>query len=181
MLVARALERNNDLFLGVAIDCSGSMSGPEIGKARRFGVLLAETVRGMPSVDARFIGFEDQILHDAGDARRCAVSQLKAGGGNNDAAALLHVAELARASRRRAKLLIMISDGLPSHCSVEALRTLVRQLTRRWDMLCAQVAVTHIHDPCFDHYVEVLDDDLDVSVRSFGRIVAGLAGRALKR
>lgn len=180
MLVARRLVVASDLFLGVAVDCSGSMVGDSIDKARRFGVLIAEAARGMTAVDARFIGFTDRILFDAGDQRRCAVSQLQATGGNNDAAALMHVAGLAKASRRRAKLLVMISDGLPTECSTTALRTLVDDLTRRHGMLCAQVAVKQIHEPCFKHYVEVLSPDLDASTRRFGEIVSRLAAGALR-
>ena len=48
MLVARALEVHTDLFIGVVIDCSGSMSaGQSMDKAHRFGVLLAEAARGL--------------------------------------------------------------------------------------------------------------------------------------
>ncbi|MEM6993939.1 MAG: vWA domain-containing protein, partial [Myxococcota bacterium] len=179
MLVARKLVVDSDLFLGVAIDCSGSMAGGNLDKARRFGVLLAEAARGMSNVDARFVGFTDRTIFDAGDDQRCAVSQLQSSGGNNDAAALAHVATLARASRRRSKLLIMVSDGLPTECTVAALRKLVDELTRRHGMLCAQVAVAKIVEPCFRHYVEVLGPDLDASAKRFGQIVTGLAQGAL--
>lgn len=181
MLVARKLVIDSDLFLGVAIDCSGSMEGKELDKARRFGVLLAEAARGMSNVDAHFIGFTDRTLYDAGTAKRCAVSQLRSSGGNNDAAALAHLAGLARGSRRRARLLIMISDGLPTECSTTALRTFVLELSRRHKMQCAQIAVTRIAEPCFEHYIEVLDDDIDTSVRRFGQIVLGLATKTIKR
>lgn len=181
MLVARKHVVQSDLFMGVAIDCSGSMAGTNLDKARRFGVLLAEAARGLRDVDARFIGFTDRVIFDAGDQKRCAVSQLRSTGGNNDAAALAHIATLARASRRRSKLLIMVSDGLPTECSVVALRGLIEELTRRHAMLCAQIAVTRITEPCFRHYVEVLDGDFHASARKFGRIVTGLARGALAR
>lgn len=179
MLVARERVVSSDLFLGVAIDCSGSMAGERIDKARRFGVLLAETAKGMPQVDARFVGFTHDTIFDAGDERRCAVSQLRSTGGNNDAAGLEYVAKLALASGRRSKLLVMISDGLPTECSTTALRGLVDHLTKRHHMLCAQIAVARIAEPCFEHYIEVLQDDLDLSVRRFGEIVTTLARRAL--
>ena len=62
-------------------------------------------------------------------------------GGNNDAAALYHAATAARQSRRKAKVLVMISDGLPTECSIDALRSLVVNLTKRRNIVCAQVAV----------------------------------------
>jgi hypothetical protein len=182
MLVARELEVHTDLFVGVVVDCSGSMSaGGSMEKAHRFGVLLAEAARGLPGIDARFFGFTDRLIYDAGDERNCGVTSLQAGGGNNDAAGLYYAASVAAASRRRAKLLVMISDGLPTECSVQALRGLVQQLTRRKGILCAQVAVRPLTEVCFPHYVELLDSELDRSVRRFGEIVSGLARRALGR
>ena len=47
MLVARELTITTDLFIGVVIDCSGSMrTGESMDKAHRFGVLLAEAIAG---------------------------------------------------------------------------------------------------------------------------------------
>lgn len=182
MLVARELEVHTDLFIGVVIDCSGSMSaGQSMAKAHRFGVLLAEASRGLAGVDARFFGFTDTVIYDAGDERNCGVTSLEPSGGNNDAAALYHAAQVAAASRRRAKLLVMISDGLPTECSVLALRNLVQQLARRRGILCAQVAVRPITEVCFPHYIELLDPELDRAVRRFGEIISGLARRALGR
>ncbi len=179
MLIARERRVKTDLFLGVIVDCSGSMHGTLMERARAFGVLLADAARGIRGVDVRLFGFTDRVIYDAGDSRYPAVASLAAGGGNNDAAALDHVAAIARRSRRRAKLLVMISDGLPTECSVAALRGLVRHLVHREGMCCAQVAVRPISEVCFPHYVEVLEDDFDASVRRFGRIAAGLVRKAL--
>jgi nitric oxide reductase activation protein len=182
MLVARELEIQTDLFIGVVIDCSGSMSsGQSMEKAHRFGVLLAEASRGLPGVDARFFGFTDSEIFDAGDASNCAVTSLEPTGGNNDAAGLKHAASVAAGSRRKAKLLVMISDGLPTECSVEALRNLVQQLARRQGILCAQVAVRPLDEVCFPDYIELLEPELDRAVRRFGEVLTGLARRALGR
>ena len=179
MLIAREVRVTTDLFIGVMVDCSGSMYGQNMEKARAFGVLLAEAARGLPGVDLRLFGFTDRVIYDAGDARSPAVASLEANGGNNDAAALAHVAGIAKRSRRRAKLLVMISDGLPTECSVAALRGLVRTLTRREKMCCAQVAVRPISEVCFPHYVELNEEELDPAVRRFGTIVAGLVRKAM--
>ncbi|MGH1344555.1 MAG: hypothetical protein ACRBN8_23550 [Nannocystales bacterium] len=182
MLIARELEVQTDLFIGVVIDCSGSMSaGGSMEKAHRFGVLLAEAARGLPGIDARFFGFTDRVIYDAGDENNCAVTTLKPGGGNNDAAGLHHAASVAAASRRRAKILVMISDGLPTECSVHSLRNLVDQLTRRKGIVCAQVAVRPLTEVCFPHYIELLDPELNRAVRRFGEIISSLARRALQR
>jgi hypothetical protein len=179
MLISRETQVTSDLFLGVIVDCSGSMHGEMMERARAFGVLIADAAAGLAGIDVRIFGFTDRLIYDAGDARRPAVASLDAGGGNNDAAALHHVARVARASPRRAKLLVMISDGLPTECSVAALKALVVRLTRREGICCAQVAVRPLAEKCFPHYVEVLEDDLDIAVRRFGNIVAGLVKKAM--
>ena len=180
ILVARTPVRKTDLFLGTVIDCSGSMSSADnIERARRFAVLIAEAVRPLAGVEARFFGFTDSVIYDAGDATDCAVTALVANGGNNDAAALFHVAQVAAASTKRAKVLVMISDGLPTECSVAALRGLVRELTRRRGMVCAQVAVRPLEEVCFPHYVVLDDGNPDIAVARFGRMIADLARRVL--
>jgi hypothetical protein len=179
MLITRELTVTTDLFLGVVVDCSGSMHGRSMERARAFGVLLADAAKGLPGIDVRFFGFTDRIIYDAGDAAHPAVASLEAGGGNNDAAALFHVAQVARRSRRRAKLLVMISDGLPTECSVAALKALVTRLVRKEGMLCAQVAVRPIEEVCFPHYVEVNEEDYDAAVRRFGTIIAKLVRKAM--
>jgi hypothetical protein len=179
-LVAREREQRDDLFLGILIDCSGSMSTRDnIERAKLFAALLAQAARPLPGVDVRAFGFTDSIIFDCGDARRCAVHALEADGGNNDAAALFHAAGVARESRRKAKLLVMISDGLPTECSAAALKTLADYLTRRERILCAQVAVQPITEPCFVHYVVLEDENVETTVSKFGQVVMRLVRRAM--
>jgi hypothetical protein len=178
LMIARKMTRLTDLFLGVAIDCSGSMAGNNLVRARTFGILLAEALSGQRGVDLRLFGFTDKVIYDAGDARRCAVESLESSDGNNDAAALWHVYRVARASRRKAKLLVMISDGLPTECTVVALKALVQRLTR-WGVCAAQVAVQPLSEICFPHYVLLNDENFDVAVRKFGEVVMRLVGAAL--
>jgi hypothetical protein len=180
ILIARQPVRRTDLFLGTIIDCSGSMSaGDNIRRAQRFAVLIAEAVQPLAAVEARFFGFTDSVIYDAGNASDCAVTGLQAGGGNNDAAALLHVANIATQSQKRAKVLVMISDGLPTECSVAALRGLVTTLTKRRGLVCAQVAVRRLEEECFPHYILLDDAQPDIAVARFGRMIADLARRGL--
>ncbi|HEY4181412.1 MAG TPA: hypothetical protein VGM90_31415, partial [Kofleriaceae bacterium] len=140
---------------------------------------ISEAVRDLPGVDARFFGFTDTVIYDAGDARMCEVTALQASGGNNDAAALYHVASLAASSQKRARVLVMISDGLPTQCSVAALRGLVTQLTHRKGMVCAQVAVRKLEEECFPNHVLLDDASVDTAVAKFGRMIGDLTRRAL--
>jgi hypothetical protein len=180
VLVRRELVIDTDLFIGVAVDCSGSMaSNRSMDKAKRFAVLLAESVRDLPGVDLRIFGFTDRVIYDAGDAQRTGAASLSAGGGNNDAAGLLHVAEVAKKSRRRGRLLVMVSDGLPTECSTDALKALATRLERREKMCVAQVAVRPLEEVCFKHYVLLDGEEMDATVSRFGRTVARLVRRAL--
>jgi hypothetical protein len=181
VLIARRVEVHTDVFLGVVVDCSGSMQcSGRIERARLFAALIAEAVRGMKTIDLRLFGFTDQVIYDAGDANACAAHRLAAGGGNNDAAALWHAAQVARQSKRRSQVLVMISDGLPTECSAAALRNLVEQLTRRARMVCAQVAVAPITEPCFPHYVLLNESNQDEAVRRFGALVGALVRRSMQ-
>ncbi len=180
VLTARETVFRTDLFLGVLIDCSGSMSmGENIEKAKLFAALLAEAARGLRGIDVRFWGFTDRRIHDCGDATRPAIHDLAASEGNNDSAALYHASLEAKASRRRAKLLVMISDGSPTECTVESLRNLVRRLTGRQGYLCAQVAVRPLDDVCFPHYVLLEEGRVDEAVKKFGQVILRLVRQAL--
>jgi hypothetical protein len=180
VLVQRELETKTDLFIGIVIDCSGSMASRDnMEKARQFGMLLSEACSGLAGVDLRVFGFTDKVIYDCGEAKRCAAYSLRATGGNNDAAALFHAANVARASNRRAKLLVMISDGLPTECTVAALRELVQTLGRRYHMVCAQVAVQPLAEVCFPHYVVCNDPTIEQTVTRFGRVVMGLVRKTL--
>lgn len=181
MLIARELKIQTDLFIGVVVDCSGSMShNANIEKAKLFGTLIAEAARNYPGVDARLFGFTDQVIFDAGHANRCAIHALNAGGGNNDAAGLWHAALQAKASQRRAKLLVMISDGAPTECSVNALRSLVTRLTKRMKICCAQVAVCPLEHQCFPNHILLDHENVAASVREFGQVMAKLVQKALR-
>ncbi|HEY1955777.1 MAG TPA: hypothetical protein VGH28_09190, partial [Polyangiaceae bacterium] len=180
VLLQRELETRTDLFIGIVIDCSGSMASRDnMERARQFGMLLAEACSGLSGVDLRVFGFTDRVIYDCGDARRCSAYGLKANGGNNDAAALFHAANVARASRRKAKLLVMISDGLPTECTVAALRELVQTLGRKYRMVCAQVAVQPLAEVCFPHYVVCNDPTIEQTVMRFGKVIAGLVRKTI--
>jgi hypothetical protein len=174
ILTKRTITPAPDLFIGVVVDCSGSMQRQgSMERGRLFATLIAEAARGVPGVDVRLLGFTDSVIYDAGDEERCAAHAFEADGGNNDAAGLWHAAMLAKQSKRRARLLVMVSDGLPTECTMGALRSLVNRLERAGNC-CAQVAVQQLAEHAFRHYVEILDDDIDAAARKFSRVVTKL-------
>ena len=181
-MIARQREFRNDLFVGVAIDCSGSMvHADNMELAKRFGALLCEAIRDVDGIDLNVVGFTDDSILDAGGKQRSSIFALQAGGGNNDAAALWHIAQKALASRRRAKLRVMISDGLPTECSVESLRTLVAKLTHSYGIHCAQLAVEDLEEVCFPNYVLVKSKTEEGAIRKFGTTIANLIRQAVSR
>lgn len=180
VLKIREPQLETDLFIGILIDCSGSMAYQEhIEKAKVFAALMAEAARGMASVEVKVLGFTDSTIYDCGNANQPGISGLAAGGGNNDAAALWHAAQLAIQSKRKAKLLVMISDGLPTECSTEALKQLVDKLTLRWGICCAQVAVQPLEVVCFPNYVVLDASNTAKATREFGRVIARLIRKAI--
>lgn len=181
LLVRRTPVPAADLFVGIVVDCSGSMASEQsMDKARVFATSLAEAARGRSGIDVKVFGFTDSIIYEAGNAERCAAHALSAGGGNNDAAGLWHAAVHAKRSKRKRKLLVMVSDGLPTECSAEALRSLALRLERS-GMLTAQVAVRPIATQLFRHYIEILDDDVDDAARRFARVIAKLVRKTVGR
>lgn len=179
---SRETKPHRDLYLGLVVDCSGSMATREnIERAKLFGALITEAARPLSEVDVRVFGFTDRVIFDCGPKDRCAVHALAAGGGNNDSAALYHAATQAKGSRRKAKVLVMISDGLPTECSVASLKHLVTHLTRREGMIVAQVAVQPLAERCFPHYVVLTDASIEATVRKFGGIIASLVQKAMGR
>ena len=180
MTISRRREFKNDLFIGVAIDCSGSMAYNEnIELAKRFAALLAESTRDVDGIDLKLIGFTDDTIFDVGGNQRNAIHTLQAGGGNNDAAALWHMAQEALRSKRKSRLLVMISDGLPTECSVESLRTLVRKLTHNFGISCAQLAVEELEEVCFPDYVLVKSSSETAAIRKFGATIAKLIKKTI--
>jgi Mg-chelatase subunit ChlD len=177
LLKVRIPVRTASFHLGILVDCSGSMCAKDnIGKARQFALLIAEATRRLTNIECNFYGFTDTRFYRAGSSNTCSVTELDAGGGNNDAAALYHAAAIARRSRHSLRLLVMISDGLPTDCSVDALTHYVKRLTDE-GFCCLQVAIESLDHICFPNYVEIHDASTRQAVQKFGRLIVEVAAR----
>ena len=163
-----------DAYIGLLIDRSGSMHGEKIARARAFGVLVAESLKGLRGIEGHVNAFNDDTFIRLGDFQRNAIASLESGGGNNDAGALQKAADLALRSGKRHKLLVMISDGSPTECTFESLKNLVAKLTRDYDIICAQVAVQQMKEIAFPHYVDLSQYSFDEAVARFGNLLMKL-------
>jgi cobalamin biosynthesis protein CobT len=163
-----------DLYIGLLIDRSGSMSGQKLESAKAFGTLLCESAKGLRGIQGHVHAFDDNTWYPLGDFESNNIASLSSGGANNDAGALLRAAELALQSKKRQKLLIMISDGSPTECSVESLKKLVEILGREHSILCAQVAVETLSDIAFPHYVDLSQFRFGDAVQRFGNLLIRL-------
>lgn len=164
-----------DCYIGVLIDRSGSMaSDGKLDRAMAFGALVAESAARAPGVTGHLNAFDDKRFIRLGTFRNHAVASLDADDGNNDSGGLLRAAELAQASGRRRRLLVMISDGLPTECTMESLKALVRHLTQVEGIICAQVAVDKVPEVAFPHFVDLSESSFDEAVARFGRLLVSL-------
>ena len=163
-----------DAYIGILIDRSGSMDGKKMGMARAFGCLVAEAARGLRGIEGHVNAFDDDTIYRLGDFRRHDIAALQAGGGNNDAGGLQFAADLALHSHKSNRLLIMISDGHPTECTVEALTGLVQRLTREYDIVCTQVVVDNMENICFPHFVDLSRFGMDEATALFGRMLIRL-------
>jgi nitric oxide reductase activation protein len=174
ILVFSRDEIHADAYVGVLVDRSASMEGESMARARRFAALLAESARGVRGLEGHVSAFDDDTFYRLGGFQRCAIAALEAGGGNNDAGGLLRAAELALLSRRRHRLLVMISDGMPTECTFDSLQGLVERLTRTYGILCAQVGVARIERVAFPQHVDLSVYPLEEAVARFGRLLISL-------
>ena len=163
-----------EAYVGILIDRSGSMRGEKLDLAMAFGALVAESLSGLPGLAGHVNAFDGDTFYRLGDFRRNAVASLTADDGNNDSGGLARAAELALASRKRNKLLVMISDGSPTECTFESLKNLVARLEHNHGIACAQVAVEPLEHVAFPHYVDLSQYAPDEAVYRFGTMLMRL-------
>ena len=174
LLVFQRHEVYPDAYVGELIDRSGSMDGHKLELAKAFGVLVAESAKGLPGIEGHVNAFDGDTFYALGDFRRNAIASLSAHDGNNDAGGLAVAADLALRSRKRHKLIVMISDGLPTECTFEALKGLVDRLTHEHAIVCVQVAVDKITSVAFPHHVDLSACAMDEALNRFGRMLIRL-------
>jgi hypothetical protein len=142
-------------------------------KALSFATLLLEAARGLKGIETRALGFEDKVLWDGGTAEQPRVAGFQPGAGNNDAAGLLAMAQQAVRSKKKHHLLVMISDGFPTDCSLDSLTGLVKVLDRKYAIKSVQVAVAEMESDrvAFPDFTDLSLYEIPLAVRFFGRML----------
>ncbi|MEX2215141.1 MAG: vWA domain-containing protein [Phycisphaeraceae bacterium] len=166
-----------DAYIGLIIDRSGSMRGKRMDAARAFGTLVSEAAGRLPGVEGHVATFDGNDYTVTGDLRRNGIAKVEAGGDNNDAGAIWQGVQLARRSRKRNRLIVMVNDDEPTGSSVAAIRHVVREAQRE-DIICAQVMVA----PCtgessFPHAIDVAKLDFPQAVEQFTRLLLKLTSK----
>jgi len=177
LLVHSRDEVRPNAYLGLLIDRSGSMDGQKLELAKAFGGLVAEATHGLKGLEGDVNAFDDSTFVRLGSLARTSVASLTSNGGNNDAGGLAKAAELAVKSGKRNKLLIMISDGLPTECTFDSLRELVVKLGRQQQIICAQVAVDRIEQIAFPDFLNLSALPFDEAITRFGTLLMRLTQR----
>ncbi len=162
----------SDAYIGILIDRSSSMHGEKLTLAKSFAALLVESIGTIHGIEGHVNAFDENTFYKLGTLTHCSVAGLYAGGGNNDAGALKKAAELAMASRKKNKLLVMISDGSPTECTEISLTSLVQQLESSYQIKCIQVAIDKFSTASFKDFVDLSNLDFHSAITRFGEIIA---------
>lgn len=162
-------------YIGLLIDRSFSMEGSKLELAKSFGLLLSESLKGLPGVNGHVNAFDDEILTRMGTFKKNAIGSLDAQGGNNDCGALVRAAELAVESGKRNRLIIVISDGSPTNCSINSLKNVVSMLMKHYRIVCAQIAVEELEHITFPHFLDLSRYSMNEAVARFGKLLRQLS------
>lgn len=110
-------ERNIDAAIHLAIDCSGSMTGEKVEKAKAIAALFTEALLAMEGdIEGRIWGFSSAAIYDFGAvSQSSAMVQLEGEAGNSDTHMLRHVGAVLSKSQRRRKVLLVLADDGPDN------------------------------------------------------------------
>ena len=175
LLHRRAVVRPN-FFLGMAIDASGSMAmAGRLKRAAELAATLWLASGALRDATCEVIAFNEKHHWPCVLDGQSAFSALVPCGGNNDGAALRWMGERALASSAEHKVVVMLSDGSPTGCSVEALRHECVRLSGEGVAL-AQLSLRRSPDThVFPHTVEVDPADPRRTWAAFAMLVQRLA------
>ena len=175
----RKMQPDASVYIGIILDSSGSMSqGSKFKLGQLFALALGLGTRGVRGVDGDVWAFTDKAIYSCGKPQELRISGLPGpNNGNNDSAGLFHASRVAKRSNKLLKILVMISDGLPTECTWESLNGLANRLEQE-GFIVIQIAVDNIQKPAIQkNFINLTGIELGQAVIEFGRIIVSYVAR----
>jgi Mg-chelatase subunit ChlD len=170
-------EQHAEVLVGVLIDTSDSMNtNGRLDRAKRLAALLADCLQECPDVESVFLGY-NQNVYLCGDHEVYSIGSLEGAGKTNEAAALDYLRENYLDAPRRRKVVIVLSDGLPTACSVESVRWVVRTLEKEQGVRCLHAALSAEEHPAYGRRTSLAGEIDHALVRALGRTISALLRR----
>jgi hypothetical protein len=168
------IEQHKEVLVCVLIDTSASMkTDSRLERARRVAALLGQCLEDCPGVQSVFLGY-NQNLYLCGDHEEHSLSSLEPAGKTNESAALDYLRQHHLDVPRRRKVVIVLSDGLPTACSVESVCVLIRSLEHDLGVRCLHAALSTQEHPAYRRRVELTQEINPGLLRTLGRALAAL-------
>lgn len=162
-------ERDIDAHIGLAIDCSGSVAGAKLGKLKRIATVFSEAIlSNTRALDGHVWGYNSDKIWDFGPvSRQSGFVELKGGAGNSDTHMLRIAGETLARSRRRRRLLLVLTDDGPD--SVEDAGKMARQLMSKGIIVIH--CLVGVHGVPDIYPVELIFSDMEELLGEFGNVI----------
>jgi hypothetical protein len=168
------VEQHADVLVCVLIDTSASTKADDrLGRAKLVGALLAECLKECPNVESAFLGY-NQNVYLCGSHEEHSLGSLEPAGKTNEAAAIDYLRKVHLDSPRRRKAVIVLSDGLPTACSVESVRWLVHATEKELGARFLYGALSSADHPAYRRRADLAGEVDESRVRALGRQIAAL-------
>lgn len=162
-------EEYSDIHISFLLDTSASMLTDERMKnAKLLGSLFAECLTDCPGISTSFYAY-NQNLYLCGDHENYSIAQLEPSGKTNEAAALHHIQKDLETIARPIKIVIVVTDGLPTACSVEAVKWQVSEMENRGRVQCIACIFSKEVHPAYRHSVDFSGGLSRASVMKLGK------------
>jgi hypothetical protein len=167
-------DQHRSVLFCVLIDTSASMQADDrLPRAQRLASLLAQCLSDCLHIETALVAY-NQNVYRCGDHEGHALSALAPAGKTNEAAALDYLRAHHLGVPRRRKIVLVLSDGLPTDCSVESVVRLVRTLEKDQGARLLYVALSGSDHPAYRNRVDFPSDLEAARLRMLGRAVAAL-------
>jgi len=167
-------EDHRDVLLAVLVDTSSSMkTDHRLERAVLVAAPLAECLKDCPDVESVFLGF-NQNVYLCGNHEQHSLGLLQPTGKTNEAGALQYLRETHLEAPRRRKVVAVLSDGLPTVCSVESVCWLVRLLEKELGTRLLSIGFSPEDHPAYRYRVGLPDTIDQAEVRNLGRTLGRL-------